>query len=587
MSHTAESFSARCSQAAERFLQTVVVIDNQAELGDRRGNEEPRTASKARTQLLQPDFESIAMAPREQFRAVPDATSTPVGGGAAVLPVKELQHIVEPTPAAESERGHELNAKELADAFSDRSILCTVYKPVPGEEMVERAAKIASHADVVVVDWHLEPGSSLKAKEIIAEILRADDERNGRLRLIALYTAQPGLPDLAKELHAHLNRPSLILQSADSTELEAPGVRIVFIQKAGRGAERPVGGVAEEDIPKRLVEEFAKLNAGVFPSIALQSIAAIREGSHHLLATFHAGLDAALILHRCFLPCPEDSEAFAMNLISAELASLLAARDVGGTYAGIDAQRDWVAAKWRSGKAFPVGALTISQNDVSLWLDQRPTNIPGQGKNKSNYDVLAEALYGDAKVALEQCYEFARISGLKREAYGRRSLLPNRPPVLGLGTILRPIPNEKGELPRDLNQDTFLLCTQPTCDSVRIKGKRSYPFQRVMRNTDLFNTVVKLKDETNATLLIKWSPFLTEMFTFASASAREDFVLATWDAGCYVFGDFDGNRFEWLADLKDLTAQWAVSQIGARISSVGIDPFEWLRRKGNAKANDD
>jgi hypothetical protein len=55
----------------------------------------------------------------------------------------------------------------------------------------------------------------------------------------------------------------------------------------------------------------------------------------------------------------------------------------------------------------------------------------------------------------------------------------------------------------------------------------------------------------------------------------------------YVFTDVHANRFEWLADLKDLTAQWAVSQLGARISSVGIDPFEWLRRKGKAKGNDD
>jgi hypothetical protein len=108
-----------------------------------------------------------------------------------------------------------------------------------------------------------------------------------------------------------------------------------------------------------------------------------------------------------------------------------------------------------------------------------------------------------------------------------------------------------------------------------------------MRNADLFNTVVSLKDATNATLLITWSPFMTEMFTFASASEQQDFVLATRDADGYVFADIHGNRFEYLADLKNLTAQWAVSQLGARISSVGIDPFEWLRRKGKVKGNDD
>jgi hypothetical protein len=286
------------------------------------------------------------------------------------------------------------------------------------------------------------------------------------------------------------------------------------------------------------------------------------------------------------LPCPEDSEAFAVSLISAELASLLEARDVGGTHAGIDAQKDWVAAKQRGGRGFPVGALTISQDDVCLWLEQGPKNIPGE-PGKKNFDVLAEALYGEAKEARERCLELARISGLKREAYGRRSQLPNRPPVLGLGTLLRPLRNEKGELPRDLSEDTFLLCTQPTCDSVRIKGKRSYPFQRIMRNTDSFNTVVRLKDGTDATLLVTWSPFLTEMFTFTGASGQQDYVLATKDVDGYVFTDVHANRFEWLADLKDLTAQWAVSQLGARISSVGIDPFEWLRRKGKAKGNDD
>jgi hypothetical protein len=86
---------------------------------------------------------------------------------------------------------------------------------------------------------------------------------------------------------------------------------------------------------------------------------------------------------------------------------------------------------------------------------------------------------------------------------------------------------------------------------------------------------------------VTWSPFLTEMFTFTSASEQQDYVLATKDVNGYVFGDAHGNRFEWVADLKNVTAQWAVSQLGARISSVGIDVFEWLRRKGKVKGNDD
>ena len=74
--------------------------------------------------------------------------------------------------------------------------------------------------------------------------------------------------------------------------------------------------------------------------------------------------------------------------------------------------------------------------------------------------------------------------------------------------------------------------------------------------------MVKLRDETDATLLVTWFPYLTEMFTFDSASKQQDFVLATMEADRYIFTDVDRNRFEWLADLKDLTAQWAASQLG-------------------------
>ena len=254
--------------------------------------------------------------------------------------------------------------------------------------MVGRAANMVSHADVVVVDWHLERGSSVKAKEIVAEILRGDVARKGRLRLIALYTAKPGLPDLAKELQAHLNRPSLILNIADAAELEAPGIRIIFLQKPGGGSEKPIGSVAEEDIPARLVQEFAKLNIGILPTIALQSIAALREGSHHILATFHSGLDAALVLHRCLLPDPEDAEAFAVSLISAELGSLLEARNVGGIHGNIDVQKDWVAAQSARKGFLGGGDPEISVADVHLWLElgKNAKVIPGQpGRRTSMY----------------------------------------------------------------------------------------------------------------------------------------------------------------------------------------------------------
>jgi len=72
------------------------------------------------------------------------------------------------------------------------------------------------------------------------------------------------------------------------------------------------------------------------------------------------------------------------------------------------------------------------------------------------------------------------------------------------------------------------------------------------------------------------------MVTFRSVSAQEDFVLPREADGRFVFTDVEGNQFEWLADLNDFTAQWAMAQIGARVNTPGLDRFEWLRLKGKA-----
>ena len=592
MANSVEGFEARCREAAEHFLQTVVVIDNEAEFDGGPDSETPRVAERARTRLLAPDNEGASVAsgetPADLQNRVPVSSQTAVveRPAAAAAPPAEAVSSSEPGGRAEvaatdppdAPVSHRLNAKTLTDAFGDRSVLCTVYRPGPGEQMVERAAKIASHADIVVVDWYLESSSSAMAKAIIADILRKDAERNGRLRLIAVYTAQPDMVGLAEDLRGYLVGLSLALESPEAGVLTAPGVRIVFLQKAG--TQKPPGSLAAQELPRRLIQEFARLSNGILPMVALQSIAAIREWSHHFLATFHPGLDAAFVLHRCLLPFPDDAQGFAVRLVSSELASFLESNDVG-RYAGIDVKKDWLAAREPGPEGFPIGAEFVSVANLHAWLEQGKAGPPlPKQTNRRNYDVLAEALYGSAKAASDRCLELARISCLKREAYSRRSIAPKRPPMLSLGTIVRPLPTARNDCTRKLDPEAFLLCTQPACDSVRIGLERSYPFQRLTNSDGLFNVVVKLKDETNAKLLVTGFPYLTEMFTFRSASAQQDFILAQAADGGFVFTDIAGNRFEWLADLNDFTAQWAMAQIGTRLNTPGLDQFEWLRLKG-------
>ncbi len=591
MSAAPSDFTSRCAKAAERFLQMVVVIDNQAEF-DAPRTHPPQLAHMAQTTLSgSPAVPEVIPDPA----VTPEEDISPAGSTGQSAAEQEVTSDAQVSGVAanvaetdgEERFGHELDAKALTDAFGDRNILCTIYRPAPGENMVERSGRIASHADVVIVDWILEHQSSSKAKEIIADILRRDNERNGRLRLIAVYTGQAGMPALARELFDYLTNSAglsgLSLASEDEAVLLGPNARIVFLAKAGSRLGQSLGGVAVADVPGRLITEFTKLNTGILPSIALQSIAAIREATHHIVATFHSGLDAALVLHRCLLPSPEDAVPFAVELVAEELGEILRLEDIGGGFAGIDATKEWLQMARPEGANLKIGQNIVTHAQLHHFLEKGKSgsehaNIPGAGGKKAQ-GTLGEILYGEPGTAKSRCLELSRISILKREAYGRRSLPPLRPPALSLGTIVKPLPNEKGEMPGGLEAVTFLLCTQPVCDAVRINGQRRFPFQRAVRSDSPFNVVVKLQDKTEATLHVDGFPYMTEMFTFKCTPQVLGAVVAEVSGGRYVFRDVDGNQFEWLADLKELVAQFMVSSLGARFASVGMDLFEWLRQQ--------
>jgi len=183
-------FVKHCQAGARKFVQTAIVIDNEAMLGPPGTSntaDEPRRATRLSSSVLlrhsQPAVQAAEeLAENSRNGSPPAATAS---GRASAVP---------------EEVSHKLDAKELTDAFLEQEIICGIYKPVPGEERVKLSTNAALHADLVIVDWYLEGNSSQLAKELILNILRTDLTKNGRLRLIAVYTSQPGLLGMAREM---------------------------------------------------------------------------------------------------------------------------------------------------------------------------------------------------------------------------------------------------------------------------------------------------------------------------------------------------------------------------------------------------
>jgi len=93
--------------------------------------------------------------------------------------------------------------------------------------------------------------------------------------------------------------------------------------------------VAEEALPQRLINEFAKLSDGILPNVAMASIAAIRNATHHILAKFHSGMDGPFLTHRALLTIPQEAVTYAENLIASEFQSILSVKKTGERFADL------------------------------------------------------------------------------------------------------------------------------------------------------------------------------------------------------------------------------------------------------------
>lgn len=544
------------SSSAERFLQTAIVIDDQAVMGA--------------GQMLIPAGPVVA--PPSGLLEAADAP-TPQVVGVAIEQQSE-------TPA------NSLNAKVLTEAFLARKMICGLYRPSPGENMVERTTGAAEAADVVVVDWHLEPGNSRPAKDIILGLLRADKAEKGRLRLIAVYTSQAGREAIASELLEEVEQTAELqgLLQRDGAVLRNSNTRLVVLNKRYTPEAADREEVTEEGLPGRLVSEFAELCKGVLPSFALSSVAAIRRGAHHVLALYTSDLDGAFIAHRCGIPHPDDAKNFALDLITSELRNLIEVNDVTETTLGSPIIEAWVESKLAGGHRFRSENAEIPDDHVKGFVDGGSRSVEKSGKaqhahgapdtkvdeeNRITCGTLARTFYSNADDARNGVRRLSRLSTFQREA-DRTRLPEGWLPLLTLGSLIQTVTEAGG--------GELLLCVQPRCDSIRLKARTAFPFQTISGEAPTFNLIVRDLASTDRETWVNLKPRDARMIEFEPDGARQA-VLAARDtgAGRYLFRDADGQSYAWLGDLKEMKAQRWAGELGSRVQVVGLEELEWLR----------
>lgn len=574
------TFDSLCLDAARRFVQTAIVVDNEAGFGPPSGAEveAPRRATIRRAPELGTGAESMG---GDVGR--PDESESSTTG---------------------TVHSHYLDMKALGDAFLSGQVVCGVYRPGGEEEMVPPTIKAASTADIVIIDWQLEgpQRGSAKAKEVVTALLRSDQENGPRLRLIAIYTGQKDLNSLAAELLGEINKNigpgAFSAMVSDASVIIGEYARLVFINKSHTVGIVSGDRVATEtELPAMLLAEYACLARGILPATAMAAIADIRHATPHVLTVFRKELDGAYVGHRAMIPLAEDSEPFLRRLITEELDTVVETAGTISRWAGSTAVDLWLSDRAENGYTFTdADGRNLNLDTIQHVLNHVSENpesyeksvvtmlmkeIEGsKGANKRLFEKFTQLFYdnGEEQAAL---LEFSRLCNIKREHSRRSRFEQSWVPVLSLGTVIRPLADGKGQDSGGVKADDLLLCVQPRCDSVRIAEAtpRKFPFLILAPDTDMFQYVMWVNGASQ-TYRAHSCLYETILYPFSPRDAGESSIKATKHEESFIFTDQNGAQFEWVADIKELPAQHAAAQLGARAASVGYDEHEWLRLNG-------
>ena len=529
-------------KATKQFLKTAIVIDDEiiAEL----------TVPSSESEVVAPPF-SVEPSEPTQRSPSPDAAQQ------------------------ETARDAEVQIKPLADAFLDKQIVCGVLKPEPADDdtlVIERAVRAASVADVVIIDWYLRPHQDNLARSILEKILTEDRELNGRLRLVIVYTSAEPLSVRRETLAKHLKAADFETQEdpEDETLLTVGACRIRFALK-----KSTKDGKAVEELPDYAVEEFAKHSNGLLANFALLGIAALRDATHHILAKLDKKLDAAFVGHRMLLGNDAEARGFAMNLFILQMKGVLSLpKYLGG------ALDDEELSAWFDDH---FGYQNADNHLINIGITRsqlRECILKGAGKSVST--TAHKSLFlpasredptkvGEVERLVSQ--DFARFSTFVREPDGFNPLPKEWRPTLTLGSVVKMVKSG----------NRYLLCVQPSCDTIRIKESRYFPFIELISEAaskSKENLVIRDGEERIVvSVSTKAGSRLYDLFEPGTSET----IFAEIEGGKFQFTSGFGQVYWWLGDIDPLKAQRIATDVSGSLARVGIDEYEWLRLGGSAK----
>lgn len=512
-------FDEHCRKLTEQFLQTAIVVDDEAFMGQR-----------------ETDIGELSAPTRRRSSSTGDESDVPPRGR------------------------HSLDANAIINSFAGLGIICGMVGPEG-----EAAEPVIRQADIVVLDWQLRGDDGERTLDLMTRLLEEESARNA-LRLVAVYTGEDRLDDIQHAIVGRLGKDGLDPVPVKGV-LSCGHATVVLYAKHGVlvGPEWEDRRVSEEELPSRLVSDFSAVTIGLLPGIALASLTAVRESTHVVLDRFRADLDPAFLAHRACLANPDEAEEHMVASIASELRSVMDDAVANQEPAGKGPIVQWIGDRKNVTGSFKFGEKTLNFDETVKIATQGLGETTKSNRRffENNLECLSVGFGGGDGEALDERLAWIMAS---------RTILGRLRPKLWLGTVVR-------RTSEGTNDGEELICLRPRCDSVRLDGSTSFGFLRLGEPKKGQEQLVVGSSEAYRRRGIQWDASGWRIYAF-DPSTETNAVLAQKDAttGKLAFKDACGATYEWLGELKAEFAQRMATAFANHLSRPAIDDSEWLRR---------
>lgn len=532
--------------AAQSFIQTAVFVDDKIYARQSVGAEESRTPT----------------VPRPRKKVLKTASQEKSGGASSGSAATE-----DAPP----------DTCDIVTSFAKKQIVCSLYQP-KSSDSVSRSSNIfplCKSADVVIIDWDLFGDRGTRALTLIdGLIIQAVQDVPEQLRLILVYTQEGNLRSVADEIyekvHPNVGDNFEPLPEEDGLAFHTSNSRISIKGKPGLArADTDACHVVEEAaLADAAVNEFAKLASGILHAATLLGLAEIRKNSRKIISKFGKDLDPAFLTHFAMGLPEEDASAHIIPLLLSEIGAVLEDA-LPSPLMPKEMLNDWCANVWKPGghldemfSATDSDHRVIAEDICTLGFDDargKHSSVPNL-KNPVNVRKAAKILLPSDESDANHRFSHLMAS---RTFYGEKDK------ELKLGSVL-----QHGV------KDSYFLCIQPVCDSVRLTESRAFVFVRLKQaepGSQVSHVVIKPDDSV---LELMYTPKSYRCFTatFSPDRSLQKVVAKKDGAQRYCFEDVDKNKFYWIDQLRASHAQRAVERFASDLSRVGLTESEWLRR---------